>query len=154
MMNNKLTNFILTGSIENLSIGQSVDISRGKWISSVEEYANGIPKLCQCSLDELVINVGITEENKIEYMVVHMKDLDANARLHIGNLSNPVSIMTMDELLIFFNEAKIEWRFKTIFEKVVILFVEETNIEIIFSYYPDEGIGLQTIQIDGRMKVN
>jgi hypothetical protein len=83
-----------------------------------------------------------------------MKDLDANARLHIGNLSNPVSIMTMDELLIFFNEAKIEWRFKTIFEKVVILFVEETNIEIIFSYYPDEGIGLQTIQIDGRMKVN
>lgn len=68
-----------------------------------------------------------------------MKDLDANA-LRIGNLSNPVSSMTIDELLIFFNEAKIEWGFKTIFEKIIILFVEETNVEITFSYYPDEGV--------------
>jgi hypothetical protein len=152
-MNNKLTNFILTGTIENPSVGQLVNKSRGKWISSVDEYANGIPKLCQCSLDELVINVGVTEENKIEYMVVHMKDLEANSNLRIGNWGNPVSCMTMDELLVFFNEARSEWRFKTIFEKIVILFVEETNVEIIFSYYPDEGIGLQTIQIDGRVKV-
>jgi hypothetical protein len=150
MVNNKLTNFIFTGSVENLCIGQLVDTSRGEWISSFEQHHNGIPKLYKCTLDELVFNIGVTNENKIEYIVVRMNDLDPSLR--IGNLANTIDSMTMDELLIFFNEAKIEWKFKSIFEKVIILLVEGSNIEIVFSYYPDEGIGLQIIQIDGSVK--
>jgi hypothetical protein len=150
MINNKLTNFILTGGVEKLLIGQPVDMSQGEWISSFEQHSNGIPKLYKCTLDELVINVGVTNENKSEYFVVRMDDLNPNLR--IGNLANTISSMTIDELLVFFNEAKVEWKFKSVFEKVVILLVEKSNVELVFSYYPDEGIGLQIIQIDGSVK--
>jgi hypothetical protein len=150
MMKDKLTSFILTGGIEKMFIGQVIYTSQGNWIKSIEHHPNGIPTLYKCTLDELVINIGATSENKIEYIVVHMDDLDPD--LHIGSLGNTIRNMTMDELLVFFNEAKIEWSFKNVFEKVITLLVEKSNVEIIFSYYHDEGIGLQIIQNDGSRK--
>ena len=151
-MENKLTNFILTGRVENLFVGQSVDKSKGEWIDSVEQHANGIPKLHKCFLDELVMNIGVTSENKIEYIVIHIGDLEQSNEVRIGNLSNSVNSVTIDELIAFLNTANINWRFKSVWEKVIILLIEESNVEIIFSYYAEEGVGLQIVQVNGNLK--
>jgi hypothetical protein len=146
-MNSVLGDFILTGSIKGLVIGQPIDLSKGEWIGSLDVYENGKPKFYKFKSDGTTVDVGVTDDDKATYLVVHLDDQEEDEMLRIGDCSVSAKNITLDELIAFFETAHIAWRFKTIgFEKIIILEAEETKVEFIYSFYPGER-GLNTIQI-------
>lgn len=143
-MTNLVEDFIMTGGIGFLSVGAKINLSQGEWIESVATHPNGVPELYQCRIGGLLVNIVVNDKNVIDYLVVHMKDQIGVSNLIINNELFPIET-SLDKLLLFFNSMGIKWMFKKVFERILIILIEQSNVEMIFSYYSDEKVGLQTI---------
>lgn len=134
----ELADFILSGSIYGLNIGSSVDKTKGSWMSSIETHSNGFPVFYKWLIEGLSINVGTDEHSKIEYLTIHSKDLPQDLCITINDLAFKLVTSNIDELLMFLNLSNIEWKFKKTFEKILTIGIERSDVEFVFSYFPDD----------------
>lgn len=134
----ELADFIFSGSIYGLNICSLINKTKGSWISSIETHPNGEPVFYKWKIEGLFINIGIDEYDKVEYLSIHTKDLPQDLCITFNDFAFKLVTSNIDELLIFLNLSNIEWKFKKVFEKIITVTIERSNVEFVFSYFPDD----------------
>lgn len=146
-MDYRLVNFVESGVIEGLRIGGIISSSdKKKWVSSSDVYSSGKSRFYQYSVNRLTINIGATEDDRIEYIVLH---IDKQVGVHSLILNGDAlewKALTLDKLIEYLDSNELSWRFSSILERIVTISLDHNHIEFVFSFFPGE-IGLQIIQV-------
>jgi len=143
---NRLTEFVKTGTIEGLKLGDTITPAhRKKWANSVDIYPDGRSKLYQHQPKGLIIEIGATEQQKISYLVLHLHKQDANCSLTLGDKTIYWKDITMEQLVKYLAAHELSWEFNRIWKRVVALKLQDNGMEFVFSYFPGEE-GLSIIQ--------
>jgi len=144
-MDYRIDTFVKSGIIEGLSVGGLLPSNRKKWLSSTDTHPNGKSRLYQCTMNKLTMNIGATEDDRITYIVIHIDKQDGVNSLILGGEILEWRGLTLDQLVGFLEENDLSWKFSAIWERVVILSLDDSPIEFVFSFFPGE-IALQIIQ--------
>lgn len=143
---NRLEEFVKTGVIEGLKPGDDITPrQKKKWDASVAAHPNGKPELYQYQGKRLCINIGATEDEKISYLVLHLYQQEGTHSLTLGDETLNWKELTLAQLIEFLDANKLAWKFSHAWQRLVVLSIEESPIELVFSYFPNE-VGLSLIQ--------
>lgn len=147
MEENKILKFLLKGCVGGYSLNTLFDSNLGKWKKSVLEYPNGISKHYQGTLDDLLFNIGVFEDGRIQYMVMYINAQNIVKKIRFNKKEILLKRVLLNDIVEFLNRNKIEWRFTDIFEKVLILHIIQSNVELVFSYDDDDDDDINLILI-------
>jgi len=144
-MDYRIAAFVKSGIIEGLSVGAPLPSKRKNCLSSTDMHPNGKSRLYQCTKKKLTMNIGASEDDRITYIVIHIDKQDGANSLTLSGEILEWRELTLDQLIRFLEENDLSWKFSSIWERVVILSLEASPIEFVFSFFPVE-VGLQIIQ--------
>lgn len=86
-----------------------------------------------------------SEDDRITYIVIHIDKQDGANSLILSGEMLEWRKLTLDQLIRFLEENELSWKFSSIWERVVILSLDDSPIEFVFSFFSGE-VGLQIIQ--------
>lgn len=152
---NELLGFIKEGRLKSLYLGNKFDRLDGEWISSIEQYENGVPKFYKGIYQQYVVDIGVDAEQKISYVVIHMEKQHQSVYIDLQENKIDLKSISLDKFIQLLNQLSVDWYFKYVFEKIVILSSVKNNVEFVFSFYPDQLDGaLSIIQVSSLRHKN
>ena len=153
MEENQILKFLLEGCVGGYSLNTLFDFNLENWDKSMLEYPNGVPRNHQGLLDDLFFNIGVFEDGLIQYMVMHIDDQNIVKKIRFNKKEIPLKRVLLNDVVDFLNRNKIEWEFTYVFEKVLLLHIIKSNVELVFGYYDKKDFNLRAIQTPPRKDV-
>jgi hypothetical protein len=151
MEENQILKFLLEGCVGGYSLNTLFDFNLKNWDKSMLEYPNGIPQNHQGLLAGLFFNIGVFEDGRIKYMVMYVNAQHKVKKIIFDKKAIQLKRVLLNDVVEFLNRNKIEWRFTSVFEKVLLLHIIQSNVELVFSYDDEErDINLIIIQTPPR----